>query len=796
MKKTLCLALCLLLAFAGLMGCQPAQTDEEASPSPDAAVEATAAPEGETAGEESTATATARGFGGDVSVTVTVKDGVILDVTAVGDAETNGIGSRAIEQLPALMVEQNTVAVDGVSGATYSSNAVLTAAQQAYDQACGLTAAEASAVMKPGTYRGEAIGYYSAYPVQLDVEVSETEILSITVADSVETIGVGEAAFTYLFPEIVENQSIAVDTVGGATITSNAVLLAVRNALTDALTAGGSSASALSAFQTAPAKSTATETIQTGVLVVGMGGAGTLSALRAAETMYEADPASVDVLAIDKAGFYGGTSVLTQDMMVINPEKIQQERNNGEDYVDADAIRAAWLEYCQGDAKEEIVDLMLDNSGEMLDYLVYEHGLQVTDPGTGFTARDIYRVKFQYMPSPATAATRRVSNRAFYDKMIEAYTDLGGEYMLRTNAYDLIYDEASNTVLGVMATGADGTTYEILADAVILATGGFAGNGEMETQYLSNEYYPLKGQWMQVGMTQNTGEMLQAAIDIGAGTYNIGMAPIVHMAGTVSYLTQFEHHVNEDAIGNFTDRPQVWTEGDLPVYLGVAPNSLAVGADGRRFANETGIAMLDPWKAGPRFYSIYSEDALKDVQVNGLKYTNDTVVCTNMGTRGYIPTGIPMDNLFEVFDAAEAAGIVVKADTLAQLAEKLGMDPAALEQTVADYNAACAAGVDEAFGKPAEYLDAIGEGPYYAIVMAPYCYSTCGGLDVDANLNVLKADGVTPINHLYATGTDCLGCLNTEKDAYVTYGGQAQGWAYTSGYLAGKGAAEAVLAGR
>ena len=64
---------------------------------------------------------------------------------------------------------------------------------------------------------------------------------------------------------------------------------------------------------------------------------------------------------------------------------------------------------------------------------------------------------------------------------------------------------------------------------------------------------------------------------------------------------------------------------------------------------------------------------------------------------------------------------------------------------------------------------------------------------MDTNFNVLKADGRTPINGLYAVGTDCIGVLFTEKKPYVTYGGVAQGWAYTSGYLCGEIAAKQVL---
>ena len=88
-------------------------------------------------GASGTGTATARGNGGDVEVTVTVKDGAIAEVEALGPKETQGIGSRATEWLPGRMVEANSVEVDGITGATISSNAVLIAAKEAYGQAIG-----------------------------------------------------------------------------------------------------------------------------------------------------------------------------------------------------------------------------------------------------------------------------------------------------------------------------------------------------------------------------------------------------------------------------------------------------------------------------------------------------------------------------------------------------------------------------------------------------------------------------------------------------------------------------------
>ena len=78
-----------------------------------------------------TATGTAKGFGGDVTVTLTVENGVITQAKAEGADETPGVGTPALEQLPAAMVAGNTVNVDAVAGATFTSNGVIEAAKAA-----------------------------------------------------------------------------------------------------------------------------------------------------------------------------------------------------------------------------------------------------------------------------------------------------------------------------------------------------------------------------------------------------------------------------------------------------------------------------------------------------------------------------------------------------------------------------------------------------------------------------------------------------------------------------------------
>ena len=109
-------------------------------------------------------TATAKGFGGDVTVTLEITDGKLTAVTAVGANETSGIGSNAIDKMPDAMVKANSVDVDGVTGATFTSNAILEAAKEALAQSgVTLTAAD--------TEDATAVG--------VEVEAETTDVLVI-----------------------------------------------------------------------------------------------------------------------------------------------------------------------------------------------------------------------------------------------------------------------------------------------------------------------------------------------------------------------------------------------------------------------------------------------------------------------------------------------------------------------------------------------------------------------------------------------------------------------------------------
>ena len=146
MKKLIALLLVLTMSLFAFVGCtkeEPAEapvaeepaTDEPATDEPATEEPVTEEPatseEPATEGEGATLEGPAEGFGGEVKVIVTKNGDDIVEVVAVGDSETNGIGSNAIEQLPTKIAEADSTEVEVVSGATVTSNAIIEAVNNA-----------------------------------------------------------------------------------------------------------------------------------------------------------------------------------------------------------------------------------------------------------------------------------------------------------------------------------------------------------------------------------------------------------------------------------------------------------------------------------------------------------------------------------------------------------------------------------------------------------------------------------------------------------------------------------------
>ena len=215
--------------------------------------------------QDGTYEGSAQGFGGTITVRVTIQNGEIADIVIVSASnETPEYFGRAKAVINSILNGQTTN-VDVVSGATYSSNGIIQAVRNALGKAAAaagntvesanlndsaqssvasLQAVAASEkveqiskvdeknlLYKDGTYEGSAVGYNRRLPIKVSVVIKEGKIASVNVLDSSgETPEYWEKAKT-LANLIVKTQSTNVDTVSGATKSSNGLISAVRNAL-------------------------------------------------------------------------------------------------------------------------------------------------------------------------------------------------------------------------------------------------------------------------------------------------------------------------------------------------------------------------------------------------------------------------------------------------------------------------------------------------------------------------------------------------------------------------------------
>ncbi|WP_289636015.1 FAD-dependent oxidoreductase [uncultured Adlercreutzia sp.] len=722
------------------------------------------------------ASTTVMGFNGEITVSLAVDatTGLISNVSIDGPFETPERGGRAVARLQEALNASGSLEVDTVSGATVTSQAVLDAAAWAKAEALGT--APNNPRLAPGTYTASAHGHYAGIPVTVTVVLSEDTIDAVRIEDGhLETALMARAAEEAFIPRLIEQQSIAVDGATGATMTSSAVRLAVEACLRESYAAAGVGPEAVvpwlaaTAYDDAPA-----ENLEADVVVVGLGGAGMAAALSAAER-------GLSVIALDKAAKYGGTTCVTSESLAVNPLRLSELHNGGATFIDGDALKADWLARTQGDAKKDLLDLFFAESGPTIDWLHFDHQWPFNPPNPGHADYATYDCCFTY--EPYTLAGPKVEVAARIDGLMEQFNVLGGEYLLETEATDLLYDTSSERIVGIRACSITGQEYEIAAKSVVLATGGFGENDRLMEQYMIDDFYPLSGTWHQYGMATNDGAMLEQAITLGAATFNPSVPPLSHLAGFPIDLTGFEVH-EKDELSFFTGHTALWSEGDIPSSLCVAADGLAVTRQGVRFTNEEEFATHAAIKAGPEYYTIWSQTQLNEFKAQGLRYADPGPSMGYVGCQSTIPLGTPLPNLDAVMDAGIAAGYIFRADSIEELAETVAMEPSVLAQTVADYNRACTTGIDEAFGKNPDYLVAVDGGPYYAILGCAFYYTTAGGLDINERLQVLRNDG-TPIQGLYAVGTDSMGVLMTEKDQYLDYGGAASGWAFTSGRLAG-----------
>ena len=338
------------------------------------------------------------------------------------------------------------------------------------------TGSAAELTMKPGVYTATVNGHNA--PMTVEVTVSEHKIEKIDASKNLETIGVGRKAIEKMTAKILDNQSIGVDAVTGATVTSSAIWSAVKQCLEQA---GADMKAVTAKVEKHPSGE---RTIDADVVIVGGGGAG----LAAAVSAHEAGAKKVVVL--EKLGYLGGSTNVSEGALnAVDPAR--QGKQGIEDSTAKFYEQTLKGGHDKGDP--ELVKYLTENSLSSVEWLE-AHGVKFKDEIGTATGALWQRSHYPATPSGNT-----------YIRALEAVIDkTNGAIEVITDAEvnDLI--KAEGRIAGVKAKHF-GEKLTVSSDAVVITTGGFGANVKLRQEV-------------------NTGVWKHVVLDNKIGTTNINKA--------------------------------------------------------------------------------------------------------------------------------------------------------------------------------------------------------------------------------------------------------------------------------
>ena len=577
---------------------------------------------------------------------------------------------------------------------------------------CGSNAKKMS--YTAGTYTATAQGMNGE--VTVSVTFDNSSIKKITIDKHQETVGISDAAIKQIPEQIIKMQSLAVDTVSGASVTSKAILSAVSSAVEQA---GGD----VDTLKMSKMQAKAGKTVQKNadVIVVGGGGAGLSAAIAACQN-------NAKVILIEKTALLGGNTIRAggpynavdperqanvqpaseaamkslERLLKVSPKNDLHKKYQDQLQKELDAYKAQkpnhlfdclalhiLQTYDGGDyaGKIEFIEKMCSeslNAAEWLESngLVWRDTI-VTVPG-GLWPR-------AHVPQNAAGSDYINTNKKLAEKM-------GVEIILNCKGESLI--KKDGRITGVKAVQSNGTQVILNAKkAVVLASGGFAASKEMRKKYnsLLNE---------NLGTTNNpanTGDGITMAEKANANL--IGMEYIQCLP-----------------LGN----PET---GGLNGWIG------GIGVEYYYQVN----------KSGKRFMA---EDGRRDVMTKALLEQPGSFSYVIADSHVTFKDG---KNLWgDDVEKLVADKKIFRADTIEDLAKQIGIDPAVLKQTNDAFNKAVEAGKDNEFGRSL-FGQKMDKAPFYASPRMPTVHHTMGGIEINLDTQVLDKNG-NVISGLYAAG--------------------------------------------
>ena len=579
----------------------------------------------------------------------------------------------------------------------------------------------------PGTYTKEVPGMHG--PLTVEVVVSDNAITSAAVTSSMETPGMGDLAGETVTAEIVANQSLDVDMVSGATITSRIVLAAVSSCLQEA---GGD----MDALKAPRERHYDIEPEYTAdVVIVGAGGAGLSAAASALEE-------GASVVLIESTDILGGNSLVVGGFMNAPIPELQdhafaerspsidslietalsEEPVNEEHKALQDAVREEFEAYKASD--KTLFDsanwfaLQTWNGGDKLGTLsivkklagaaygdmqwLIENGMEFRDTVTMGGGALYYRSRYAVLPNGFgyIQAIRSAIRKNAGDKLT---------ILTSTRGTELITEDGR--VTGVKALNSR-TGKEIVLHAgkgVILSTGGFAGNVELRQKFCEGEKWPDLGPNVRTTNVSGVrGDGIFMAEAVGANLVNMDQIQLL------PYCNPQTGIVN-DTLGGYNG------------------SSIMLNKEGRRFVREDGRR----------------DEMSKAIiaQTDGMMYMFSNAVTFSVTdlrdakTMGGQPVSYFLDNHLN--------GIVV-GETLEEMADQLGFPVENLRETLESYNEHVASNTPDEFGR-VTFVTPLDKGPYIAYPRKPAVHHTMGGVQIDENTHALTAEG-TVIPGLYCAG--------------------------------------------
>lgn len=602
---------------------------------------------------------------------------------------------------------------------------------------------------KPGTYEATEKGY--AGDIKVEVTFTEDTIEKVEIKEHTETDGIGTNPIEQYPEQVVKNQSLAIDIISGATMTSEAVLKAIEDCVKQA---GGNPEDLKTKVDSGDK-----EAVKKGtdVLVIGGGGAGLSAAVSAAQNgakvvLIEKEAAlggntvraggpynAVDperqknIQPADEASMNNAASLAEKESKSERHTEIMQELKDdlakysegSKDYL-FDSLALHKLQtYDGGDylGKLDLIEILVDKSLETLNWMG-ENGVQWTD--------DITTVAGGLWPrAHRTTESAGIAYVRAYEQKAE---ELGVEILKNSPATELIIEDGK--VVGTKGTS-NGAPMEIKAKVVIMATGGFAANPEMRKKYNSSLAETLP--------TTNT----KAAQGEGITMSEPANANLIGM----EYIQSLPYGSPDDGALN------KWIGGGGVEYY------YNINKSGKRFMKEDG--RRDEMTAA----LLGQED----------QFTYVIADSDNLDIKSKDGKTIWGDDIEELVKE----GKIFRADTIEELAKLINVDPEVLKETHDKFNEYAENGNDPEFGRTL-FGKPLTTAPFYASPRVPTVHHTMGGLEINERAHVLDKDG-NEIPGLLAAGEVTGGIHGSNR-----LGGNALVDIYVFGRIAGEEAAKMI----